>query len=243
MRKRIPLDGGPSCSAAAKLSLYDQGVGIEGQSAGTVWRGAAGGVALGLVLMGVFTAMWAGWALAGPTVIGWQLLSAGFWALSVVFVIAGIQLMVVSRRLPADTRGPEQSPGSRIRQRFWLVFAAEGALIGIACGVLGGLGLDEFMPPAVCFIVGAHFLPMAWVFNRRMDLWLGSITILVAIIGLLWVSLDRTEYQNAWTFVGYSTATITSIYGITMLVARRRMLKVSAARAARETQKPRTGVR
>lgn len=184
------------------MSLYDREVGIEGQGAETVWRGAARGVALGLVLMGVFTAMWAGWALAGPAVTGWQLLSVGFWALSVVFVVAGIQLMVVSRRLPVDTRGPELSPGSRIRQRFWLVFAAEGVLIGIACGVLGGLGLAEFMPPAVCFIVGVHFLPMAWVFKRRMDLWLGSITTLVAIIGLLWVSLDRTDYQSAWTFVG-----------------------------------------
>lgn len=218
-------------------------MGIEGQGAGTVWRGAARGVAFGLVLMGVFTAMWAGWALTGPAHIGRQLLSAGFWVLSVVFVVAGIQLMVVSRRLPVDTRGPELSPGSRIRQRFWIVFAAEGLLIGIACGMLGGLGLAEFMPPAVCLIVGAHFLPMAWVFHRRMDLWLGSITILVAITGLLWVSLDRTDYQNAWTFVGYSTATITSIYGITMLVARQRMLKLSAARAARETQKPPTGVR
>lgn len=198
--------------------------------AATVWRGAARGVAVGLLLMGVFTAMWAGWALAGPVPLGLQIVSIAFWTVSALFVVAGVQLMVVARKLPVDTRGPSLSPGSQIRRRFGLVFAAEGILIGITCGALGGIGLFEFTAPAVCLIVGVHFLPMAWVFDRRIDLWLGSIAIAIGVVGLTWVLVDQGDYLSAWTFVGYSTAAITTTYGINMLITKHRMLHAAIGR-------------
>jgi hypothetical protein len=172
--------------------------------------------------MAFFTALWAGWATSSSG--GWFIaLAIAFWLAAGLFAANGIHLLAVLRRFPAAV-GDDAAEGRLIGRRFGMLFGAEGLVIGIACGVLGGLGLYRFFAPVIMLVVGLHFIPLAWVFHRRIDIWLGAFTAVVAVAGIITIAVHPDDYLPVWATTGFVAAAVTTTYGALMSVQKRRML-------------------
>jgi hypothetical protein len=189
------------------------------------------GVAIGLLLMAVFSVWWTsdtfyGWA--PPAAIVATAIGVGAAAF---FVIRSIQLFRVSRRLPVQADAPGQLTKQRGRV-FGYVFGAEGALIGVAVGVLNANGVAEFVVPTIAVIVGLHFFPMAWVFQRSIDVWLASWTTLVGVVGIIAVAVDRPDALMVWAWVGAGVGVATLLYGTYMSLFAGRLLRRAGAATA-----------
>lgn len=187
------------------------------------FRPAARGTSVGLLLMGIFTSMWAAWAYSAAG--GWFLiLAVGFWAASALFVLHAIHLLRHIRHFPSPTETETQS-GRTTQRRFGIIFNAEGIVIGATCAVLLIAHRFQFMAPAIALIVGLHFIPLSRVFHRRIDVWLGLFTALLGAVGIVSVGIDRDTYLIVWGVVGFLTAGVTAFYGVTMTQAKTALLR------------------
>jgi hypothetical protein len=104
------------------------------------------------------------------------------------------------------------------------VFATEGILIGVAAGILGATGNGDYVNGAIAFIVGLHFLPLAWVFGRTIDYCIGSWVMLAAIVGIVLIATGAVAPEQSWTIVSLATTCGTTAYGLYMLAVKRRLL-------------------
>ena len=115
---------------------------------GLLIRPVARFVAIGLFLMAFFTTLWALWALYGLPTVAAVVLVAIFVALSVVFVINGVQLIKSASRLPIPSGEESQRQGRAMQLGFGINFAAEGVIIAVVCALLGMTGADAYFGPA-----------------------------------------------------------------------------------------------
>jgi hypothetical protein len=108
--------------------------------------------------------------------------------------------------LSAPPRASARRP-PRVGMQFGLVFGAEFVLIAVASRILAALGQDSLIMPVIAAIVGAHFLPLAGLFNVRTYSVTGGILIgigLAAVVGVLASPFD-TFWQAA---VGFASALV-----------------------------------
>jgi hypothetical protein len=188
-------------------------------------RALAHGIAGGLVLMAVFTAWWASDSLyAGhrPAAVAFTALGA---AAAVVFLVQAVRLVRAGRSMPRELDAVDQEHRRRSGRTFGIVFAAEGLLIGVAAGVLNGTGHAEYVLPVIALVVGLHFYPMAWVFHRRLDLWLATWVTLVGVAGVLALAVSAASRDQVWAWVGVATALATASYGTYMVRYGNRLLR------------------
>jgi hypothetical protein len=77
-----------------------------------------------------------------------------------------LKLKAPSRALPeADVDG--RARNRQVRYGFIAVLVAEIVLLNLAVMPLRGPGLRVYWIPAIALVVGAHFLPLAWLFRMR----------------------------------------------------------------------------
>jgi hypothetical protein len=93
-------------------------------------------------------------------------------------------LVDASRNMPApDTE--QLAASRRIWTLFWLNFALEIVLLNIAINLLQAPALRIYWIPAISFVVGLHFLPMAQFF-RVPSYWIcGAVMMAVAIVATI----------------------------------------------------------
>ena len=188
-------------------------------------RALAHGIAGGLVLMAVFTAWWASDALfAGTRPAGVVFCVLGA-AAAVVFLVQAVRLLRAGRSMPTALDAEDREHRRCGGTVFGIVFGAEGLLIGIAAGVLTGTGHGEYLLPVIALIVGLHFYPMAWVFQRRLDLWLATWTSLVGLVGIVATALQAGTRDQVRAWVGVATALATATYGTYMVRYGNRLLR------------------
>lgn len=137
----------------------------------------------GALIHAVAAVLWAVIAVlvgGGP---GTTVAAAGF--------VAGAITLVVARSWNRTT--PSASP--RLVRRFGIVFAVEGALIGVTSGAALVTDNQRWIPVLVAFIVGGHLIPTDALFGTRYDYPLGALLVLGAVMTpLLVVSHDGTEW-------------------------------------------------
>ena len=116
----------------------------------------------------VFTFFGAFWAVA--SVVNWPAAPLGAYGLVAIPVVALTVLAVVrlirSRELPPAV-DPTQAKrdGKRMGIEFGIIFTLEFAFIAVTAVLLDNADRTLLIPVAVAFIVGLHFLPLAWVFR------------------------------------------------------------------------------
>jgi hypothetical protein len=76
--------------------------------------------------------------------------------------------------------------GKRAGILFGIIFGTEGGLIALSSVLLLRSGLGDWIPVAVAFIVGVHFLPLAYVFEVPLYYWTGALAIF-GILGCLFI--------------------------------------------------------
>jgi hypothetical protein len=183
------------------------------------WFGAAArSNAFFPILMGAYLMFY---AASWPFAWGW------IGALGLVTAVASGAVSVV--------RGVRQV---RHAARFEALPSPENARIDAAMARLNGVthpvwivgsivllltGHGRFVPPLMVFVIGAHFLPMARILGRRIDLLLGPVAMAFAV----WAAVLALDPSVGWLTVfavaGVGGALSTGAYAVYMTRAYRRM--------------------
>jgi hypothetical protein len=82
---------------------------------------------------------------------------------AVVVATGAVFVIRAAARLPKDTASAKSGP--TMRRWFIIVFAVEVALIVVVAWVCATTRHFEYIVPLDLVIVGAHFLPLAWLFG------------------------------------------------------------------------------
>lgn len=190
--------------------------------AGTVLNG----IASGMVPMAIFTPVYAIWAaVAWPVPGGIVFIVALAW--SVYLGLTGRRLL----RLSADLPDERTAHDGRITRGMTILSSAQGGLILLAVVVLVLLGQWEWILPVVAIVVALHFFPMASLFGRSIDYYLGTGMAIAALAGLTLAGMGAT-WQVVWAVTGLGGALVTSMYGLYMVRTARRTLAQYEARTA-----------
>lgn len=198
----------------------------------TIPQAAVRGVAGGLILMAFFTLMWGGWATTGVSTAIAVIISVFFAALAIAFVVHGIGLFRAVKRFTKIDTPERKSQSKSMGQRFGIIFATEGVLIGAASAVLGATDNYTYINPVIALIVGAHFLPLARVFDRTIDYYIGAWVMAAGLVGIGLLLYSSLAPFTVWTIVSLAVACGTSLYGFYMIEEKRSMLRRQDTTAA-----------
>jgi hypothetical protein len=188
-------------------------------------RVAVRSVAAALLLMAFFTLVWVAWVFpAVPDGIALAI-AIPFELLAVLFAVQGVVLFSRSKLFPVVPTADRRGQTKRVGLRFGLIFGIEGVLIGATSGILFATGLDAYLAPAIALIVGAHFIPLARVFERTIDYWVAAWVIAVALAGIIAIAVTPAAPAFVSALVGIGTAAGTSAYGIYLLGVKRSLLR------------------
>ncbi|MFN8355799.1 MAG: hypothetical protein U0Y10_15185 [Spirosomataceae bacterium] len=120
-------------------------------------------------------------------------------------------------RLKATLPPLSTEPNPKQQQRYWMIFAAEGIAILLAKNILVNLGYNELFIPCFVLIVGLHFFPLAKVFDRTFDYYIGAWTTLVAILGIALTLQQSLSQPIINGLVSTACACATMLYGFKMI--------------------------
>ncbi|RZM28052.1 MAG: hypothetical protein EOO88_10495 [Pedobacter sp.] len=123
--------------------------------------------------------------------------------------------------LPLENEADERKKG----KRFAIILAGEGIGIFLAVNIVTMINRPELKIPAMALVVGLHFIPLAKVFRRKFDYYIGTWSICVAILAITF-SLQKTlNNSEVLVFTGVGMAISTVSYGLRMLLTARQALK------------------
>jgi hypothetical protein len=184
----------------------------------TLPRKAVKSIGFGLFLMAFFTMVWTGIAQAGLQGQDNRVVLVVFATISAAFVAYGIRLLVAAQNFPKFTTAADEAEGKKISKAFGLVFGIEGAAIPFTCVILKLLGLQAYILPAIALIVGLHFYPMAKIFKRKIDYYLGTWACVIAVMSINFIYSNGQSQAFIFTFLGIGLACTTTAYGFYMLL-------------------------
>jgi hypothetical protein len=107
---------------------------------------------------------------------------------------------------------------------FLIILGLEGLGILIIKNVLVNINHNELFIPFFVLIVGLHFFPLAKIFKRSFDLYIGTWTCLLAILGIYLITQKITTTNLANVVVSLGCAVSTISYGIKMIIEGRKLL-------------------
>jgi hypothetical protein len=157
------------------------------------------------------------WATAGLGPVAAVFAVGIFLIPAVSFVSHGVGLVRAAGRFPTIDTAQRQKETATISRWHGRIFALEGSLIGIVCTVLGVSGNYLYINPVIALIVGAHFIPLARVFHRTIDYYIGAWVMLASLLGIYLLAFTSTQPSFVWTIVSIATACGTTAYGLYMV--------------------------
>lgn len=108
---------------------------------------------------------------------------------------------------------------------FMIIFGLEGLGILLARNILTNMNHDEFFIPFFALVVGLHFFPLAKIFNRTFDYFMGTWTCIFAVLGIYLISQKATSVNLANVVVSLGCAIATISYGTRMIIEGRKLLQ------------------
>lgn len=109
---------------------------------------------------------------------------------------------------------------------FLIIFGLEGLGILIAKNVLMNIHHDELFISFFALAVGLHFFPLAKIFNRTFDYYMGAWTCLFAILGIYLITQKTITVNLANVVVSLGCAIATISYGVRMINEGRKLLLI-----------------
>jgi len=171
----------------------------------------------GLLLMALFTTMWAGIAASGVTGTTRWLIFIVFGIAVISFIIYGIKMFMLSKYFTPAINEKDKAEAKKLGIWYGVIFGAEGVTIPLVCGLLIYLHKTDFIIPAIAMIVGLHFYPMASIFKRTIDYYLATWTCVVALSAIIAIIYDIAPKATILAFLGVGVAVATSCYGFYMI--------------------------
>ncbi len=200
----------------------------QASTSGRVTRPVARFVAIGLLLMAFFTALWAAWMPYGLRDAAGVVIVIVFVTLSVVFAVNGIALLRSGARFPLPTPEEASGRGRTLRIGFGVVFASEGVVIGAVCALLGANGGSDYFGPVIALIVGLHFIPFGFLFRRSIDFYIGGWVAFWATAGIWAIAAGMITPPLVASVVAIATAVGTTTYGLYFLQIKKSISQVPA---------------
>lgn len=119
----------------------------------------------------------------------------------------------------------EKSPEEKKKEKwFMIIFGLEGLGILLVKNILLNINHDELFIPFFALVVGLHFFPLAKIFNRTFDYYIGIWTCLFAILGIYLITKKLTTVNLANVVVSLGCAIATISYGIRMILEGKKLL-------------------
>ena len=184
-------------------------------------------IATGLLMMTLFTMMWAGIAHEGLNGRFYYADLIFFGALGITFLSNSIYFLSAAKRFPKTTSAEDAATGKKTGKWFGIIFIAEGLGILIAVNVVTNIGHPELVVPAIALVVGLHFYPMGRLFKRTIDYYTGTWSVLIAVLGMIFVLNKILTENEVFAFVGIGMALATSSYGLYMIYVGRTLINKS----------------
>ncbi|MFJ8102043.1 DUF7010 family protein [Lysinibacillus sp. NPDC096212] len=191
-------------------------------------KAAVRGTASGVIFMAFFGTLWAGIGIRGLQ--GWGFLWLLIFSLliGVILLIGGIVLIMNSKSLSNERAEGNSQRWKRKNMWFGIIFGLEGVLIAIAAGICGSTNHLDLFVPVMALIVGAHFFPLAQLFQVKIYYITGSLLCLLSAIALFTFPINVTwsNYQIMvwWTSVGFGSALILWGTGVAVWITGHRLL-------------------
>jgi hypothetical protein len=118
-----------------------------------------------------------------------SLILVGIGLVGLTLLGVSIILLRSGLRLP-DNASPEtmarsRAIGKKIGLRFGSIVLAEVVIIGIIDAVLGQTNHGDWIVPVTYFIVGLHFVPLAFIFRVRPYIILGILWVLITLLTVI----------------------------------------------------------
>lgn len=184
-------------------------------------------IATGLLMMTLFTMMWAGIAHVGLNGRFYYADLIFFGVLSITFLSNSIYFLSAAKRFPKTTSAEDVATGKKTGKWFGIIFIAEGLGILIAVNVVTNIGHPELVVPAIALVVGLHFYPMGRLFKRTIDYYTGTWSVLIAVLGMIFIINKILTENEVFAFVGIGLALATSCYGLYMIYVGRTLINKS----------------
>ncbi|WP_394224222.1 DUF7010 family protein [Priestia aryabhattai] len=205
----------------------------------TIPRAAVRGTASGVIFMDFFGTLWAGIGIRGMQ--GWEFLVLIILSLliGVILFISAIVLIRNSRQL---TNEVIKKDGDRWRKKnrwFGIIFSLEGLFIAIAAFICVSTNHLNLFVPVMALIVGAHFFPLASLFQVPIYYITGTLLCSLATIVMLTFPVKKivSDHQIMawWVSVGFGSALI--LWGTGVIVCLRGFRLLSMAQNGAENNK------
>lgn len=191
-------------------------------------RAAVRGTAFGVIFMAFFGTLWAGIGIRGLQGWGFLWLLILSLLIGVILLFGGIVLIMNSKWLSNEMVEGDSNHWKRKNMWFGIIFGLEGVLIAIAAGICGSTNHLDLFVPVMALIVGAHFFPLAHLFQVKIHYISGSLLCLLSAIVLFTFPIKVTwgNYQIMvwWTSVGFGSALILWGTGVAIWIAGHRLL-------------------
>lgn len=205
----------------------------------TIPRAAVRGTASGVIFMAFFGTLWAGIGIRGMQGRGFLVLILLSLLIGVILFISAIVLIKNSSQL---TNEVIKKNGDRWRKKnrwFGIIFSLEGLLIAIAAFICIFTNHLNLFVPVMALIVGAHFFPLASLFQVPIYYITGTLLCLLATIVMLTfpVKIIISDHQIMawWVSVGFGSALI--LWGTGVIVCLRGFRQLSMAQNGAENNK------
>lgn len=173
-------------------------------------------IAVGLILMAIFTLIWAG-------IAGTNLSDAKMWlcfiladVIAVIFIGYAIYLFFIVKKFP-EVEDSDKETRKKMLRKYGVIFGGEGLLIAVSVLLLSYFNFENLVIPTIAIIVGLHFLPMASLFQRKLDYYTGILTTLIGILGLIFALTKMLPDNRINVMVGLGVSLVTSFYGFYMI--------------------------
>ncbi|OIK10777.1 hypothetical protein BIV60_20105 [Bacillus sp. MUM 116] len=198
-------------------------------------RAAVLGIASGVIFMAFFGTLWAGIGIRGLQGWGFLWLLTLSLLVGVILLIGGIVLIMKSKRLSNKMVEGDSHGWKRRNMWFGIIFGLEGVLIAAASAICVSTNHLDLFVPVMALIVGAHFFPLAHLFQVKIYYISGSLLCLLSAITLLTLPV-RVTWENHqivvwWTSVGFGSALILWVTGVSVWLKGHRLLNRAGNRS------------
>lgn len=128
------------------------------------------------ILMAVYMVFYSVWFPFGWGVLGWVLLAIALIG-AVIAAVRGLKQITHAKSLPDQ---PATEAGKRTAKQMGILNSVAHPIWMIGSLLLAVFGGARWIVPLIVFVIGAHFIPIAKIMDRKVDYVLGPIAMTFA---------------------------------------------------------------